>query len=290
MNERLRAVEAAVEAADQVRADVEAIGPAEARVYIGEKRQNRYLSRPYVDRLAGAMERGEWSLNGEAIKTDLEDKVFDGQHRLEAILRSGVRIVTVVVHGLDPRSVETVDMGRRRTLADILALREENSAHRLASGVVFYWRYRNTTLTTRGISGRKWPTPQQSLDLLETKPDIREGILWSDHVYRHIKLSPSVALGMFQAFADVDLDHTLKFYDSLAHDRELPADDPRTVFRRQVASEWEAQARTHTRPWREREAAWMVKAWNAWRQGELVTTPFRWVPGTDRGEPFPRPL
>lgn len=273
-----------------IRAEVEDVGPDEARTLLGNERLNRNPSRQYIDRLAGAMERGEWRVNGESLKTDQEDRMFDGKQRCEAVIRSNVPIRTLVVRGLDPKSVETVDMGRRRTLQDILTLHEEHSANRLSSGLIFLWRFRNDKLTTRGKGGRVYPTPQQALELLEAEPEIRDGIILCDRVYRYMRLQPSVGIAMLQAFNKVDHEQAYRFFSTLADDRDLPSNDPRAMFRRQIEQEWADLAKYHTRPWRERQAAWMVKAFNDWRKGNTVERPYRWVPGGDTGEAFPHPV
>ena len=48
------------------------------------------------------MQDGKWRLNGKTICFDSTGRLLNGQHRLSAVVRSGVTLTTVVVRGLDP--------------------------------------------------------------------------------------------------------------------------------------------------------------------------------------------
>lgn len=83
---------------------------------------NRPLSHARIAMYVAAMKAGEWALNGEAIKFDLSGRLLDGQHRLHAIIQANVAIETAVIRGLPAQSVNTMDTGKNRTAADVLAL------------------------------------------------------------------------------------------------------------------------------------------------------------------------
>ena len=55
------------------------------------------------------MQNGEWKLNGKSICFDWNGRLLNGQHRLSAVVRSGVPLTTLVVRGLDPALVPTQD-------------------------------------------------------------------------------------------------------------------------------------------------------------------------------------
>lgn len=83
---------------------------------------NRPLSNARVGMYVDAMKAGEWSLNGEAIKFDETGRLLDGQHRLTSIIRSNIAIQSMVIRGLPAKSASTIDTGKNRTAADVLAL------------------------------------------------------------------------------------------------------------------------------------------------------------------------
>jgi len=96
------------------------------RIENDEFRQ-RSVSQGSVDSYATSMRLGQWSLNGESIKFDINDNLVDGQHRLWACVKSDVPLITFVVTGLPVEKdgikiIDTLDSGKKRTVADALKL------------------------------------------------------------------------------------------------------------------------------------------------------------------------
>lgn len=81
----------------------------------------RRPSKSKVERYAGEMKRGCWQSNGDTIKLDDNGVLLDGQHRLLAVVRSGVTIPGILIEGISPESVSTIDRGRPRTIPQWLA-------------------------------------------------------------------------------------------------------------------------------------------------------------------------
>lgn len=85
--------------------------------------RQRHLSKAHVAFLQRAIERGEWECNAETIKLTGDGWVIDGQHRLQAVVRSGKTIKSYVAHGVPDTMFDTIDTGRPRSGADTLAAR-----------------------------------------------------------------------------------------------------------------------------------------------------------------------
>lgn len=105
-----------------IQADVVRVTPAMAQEFLKANTSNRPLRKDYVAELASTMRRGEWSLNGETIKFAKNGRLLDGQHRLSAIIESRVPIDIMVVRNVDDGAFATIDMNRKRTAADALAI------------------------------------------------------------------------------------------------------------------------------------------------------------------------
>lgn len=73
-----------------------------------------------VQRYAYDMSRKRWGLTGEPVILDWWGNIFDGSQRLNAIVKTGIDMSTVVVTGIDPSLFPLVDGGRSRTLSDHL--------------------------------------------------------------------------------------------------------------------------------------------------------------------------
>lgn len=101
---------------------VERIIPSVAKKYLAQNHSNRPIRQAVVDRYAGMMADGKWHLTHEGIAFGKDGKLYDGQHRLTAIIQSGVPVRLVVTRGLEPTSREDIDTGSRRTALDNLAI------------------------------------------------------------------------------------------------------------------------------------------------------------------------
>lgn len=85
------------------------VTPVMAETWLNERNnKNRRISPVHVNRLANEMVAGRWAMNGETIVFDQDLTLVDGQHRLTAIVRSGVTVEMLVVTGVeDPRAFAT---------------------------------------------------------------------------------------------------------------------------------------------------------------------------------------
>lgn len=106
----------------QITSQIETITPAIAAEYLKFNNSNRPLSQTVVSSYAATMSRGEWHLNGESIDFDWNGTLLNGQHRLQAIIKSGKSIQTFVVRNLDPKVYTSYDCGRSRNAGQLLAM------------------------------------------------------------------------------------------------------------------------------------------------------------------------
>lgn len=84
--------------------------------------QNRRPRESSIKRIARSMERGSFRITHQAIAFDESGILIDGQHRLEAIVRTGKPQWMLVVTGLKPMTREVTDTGTARTPADQLRI------------------------------------------------------------------------------------------------------------------------------------------------------------------------
>lgn len=94
--------------------------------------KNRSICRSEVQKHAREMREGRWMLNGQTVKFTGDSllalgRLLDGQHRLMAIVMSGVAVPMLVAYGVPEESYGTIDFGRRRTAGDILCANGEKN-------------------------------------------------------------------------------------------------------------------------------------------------------------------
>lgn len=99
------------------------ITPANAAKILDEKNvSNRVLSQTRVNQYKEAMIIGEWQFNGDPIRFSSDKVLSDGQHRLNAVVLSGVTQSFLVVENLPKKSSLTIDIGKGRTGGDVLSI------------------------------------------------------------------------------------------------------------------------------------------------------------------------
>ena len=101
---------------------IETITPETATLYLQSNPKNRALNSRAVATIAQDIATDRFILNGESIKFDQENNLLDGQHRLHGCVKANTPIETLVVRGLPRFSRQTVDVGTKRTLADIIRM------------------------------------------------------------------------------------------------------------------------------------------------------------------------
>lgn len=150
---------------------LEKVTPRKAAEWLKRNINNRPLSEAFVNRLAGAMTAGQWQVNGDPIRFDEGGSLIDGQHRLTAVIKSGVTIDAWVLRGLGLDAFDTIDRGHVRTNGDVLARRGEKHYNVVASCSAIWFRYFSGGTIEGGSVG--WtPRPDQLDQILNEHGDI----------------------------------------------------------------------------------------------------------------------
>ena len=105
---------------DGVTYAVQDITPEFAQHFIGTdlNAHNRKVSKTHVDKLAYAINNDRWVMTGEAIKIGKDGRLFDGQHRLHAIIKANKSVPNLLIIGLDQDALHAMDGGKKRSVAD----------------------------------------------------------------------------------------------------------------------------------------------------------------------------
>lgn len=100
----------------------ERITPKRAQALLATMRRNRQVTRRVVERYVKEMRTGRWRSTGQGIAIDWDGHLMDGQHRLLAVVESGVAVEMDVTYNEDPDNFKVRDKHRRRTIADDLSI------------------------------------------------------------------------------------------------------------------------------------------------------------------------
>jgi hypothetical protein len=106
----------------EMKITIEKIGPEKAKKILEANTCNRNVRQSKVDEYAAAMTLGRWHSTGQGIVFLDDGSLGDGQHRLYAIIQSGVTLDMIVVRGVSPSAMAGIDVGAKRSVADFMHL------------------------------------------------------------------------------------------------------------------------------------------------------------------------
>lgn len=160
--------------------DLVYITPQVAQKYLSHNTQNRKESPRNVNFLVDQMKKGLFLENGESIVFDVNNNLTDGQHRLMAILKSGIPYHIPVVRGVQKNTMATYDTGKNRSSIDILNLNGFKNATNLSALVKLIYKYetKNSKAAGSSIKNRiESLTNQQVLDFCLQNNDWLQGLM-----------------------------------------------------------------------------------------------------------------
>lgn len=115
---------------------------------VSEGQAQRAIRKAVVERLAHAIELGQWRLTHQAIALDSAGVVLDGQHRLHAIVRAGRPVQIMIARDVPRASFDVIDTGATRSPADVLRIAGHTNVNVLAAAARMVLTYEAVVGTT----------------------------------------------------------------------------------------------------------------------------------------------
>lgn len=253
---------------------LETITPAMAAEWLRGNTVNRRIVSNHVERLASEMLAGEWRLTGDCIKLNGE-RLLDGQHRLQAVVQSGVTIQCFVARNVDLEAFPVLDTGRIRQGGDVLSAHGYRNVFITASVCRLVWMFErkmgslNASVTNSAI-----------LNLVKRHPGLTSFI--SDvSAYGFAKTSGIVA-SLYWVWS-VDNAKGEEFLEQFLKGAELKISNPIYPLRERVINDHMLRA---TKTGRRALVAMVFRVWETWLAGKSQTSLKAIRPA---GEDFPWP-
>lgn len=98
------------------------ITPLVAKQMLAQNTNNRTLTISRVNEFCDLITTGRFQCTHQGIAIDSDGVVIDGQHRLAAIIKTGISVYILVSYGMKPESRLAVDTGKPRTALAISKL------------------------------------------------------------------------------------------------------------------------------------------------------------------------
>ena len=265
---------------------VETIGPITAQEYLNQMPKNRRLSQAGVDRWAKAMKEDDWipEANGP-IRFDTDGNLIDGQHRLRALIATGLALSFIVVRNVPPAGLYVMDLNRTRTLADALYINGETDSGGLASTINFYSEYLRSGMVQKISWGGKGLTIPEALALLNEAPGLRGSLKTGHSMRRFFQGGPGRWAIVHYILSSVDAEDAAAFLSQLSTGIDLHQAHPILHLRRRLLEDAGAIRKLPIRDY----TALIFKAWNMWRTGKTTPRALYWRAGGRNPESYPVP-
>ena len=253
---------------------VERITPPMAKEWLKKNERNRPLRRTIVSSYADAMRSREWKLNYDPIRFNGDGGLIDGQHRLAAVVESGVSINSLVVRGMSDETFSTFDQGLRRTVSDIMALSGEQYYAALGSALRWMW------LIKSGKKGRIRAVLAEKI--LADNPGLRESLKFVVQEGFNALWSAGTAATLYYLMSQKDKKLATDFFHRLGSGEDLKKGEPLWHLRNSLLRNRNKFGAT--RFTQDSLVTFCIRAWNSYRTGEFPKQRHRIVKGEPRPE------
>lgn len=259
--------------------------PEVATSMLARKNTNRSFRLPQLNKLKRAMELGRWEINGETIIFDEDGRLIEGQHRLKAVVESGVSIWSFCVHGIDRERFKTMGQGAKRTAGDILGIQGLKNSRNLAAALRWVYRYENDFMNNPHPN----ITDDELADTLPDHPTIVDS--FSLGAKAHGLAAPGMVTALHYLCSKRDKGIANDFFWKFATGEHLDQGDVILVLRNRLLRSLGKRGTKYVMR-DEQKAPTIVNAWNLIRKRGWVkikdASPIAWH--GSQGQKFPKIL
>ncbi len=127
----------------KMKTEVKTITPEIASAMLSGNYDNRRLRKKTVEFYADEMIKGNWQVTHQGIAISLKGRLLDGQHRLSAVVKSGVSVDMVVFSDCEDSTFHMLDVGANRTASDTVGVKRKSAG--VIARIVAYSRGSSTS-------------------------------------------------------------------------------------------------------------------------------------------------
>lgn len=253
-------------------AQVELITPELAEKFLKKNLRNRPLQQHDVLNYTKEIEKDHWFVTNNGIGFAEDGSLMDGQHRLNAIVKSGKAQEMVVVRNIKKEAFSVIDTGRKRRLEDVLAI-EGYKNWIVVAGTARMGLALTRDMEEKAQSSFRGRTKHSIDDLLQytkSQPDISSSVTFALHKYKTlIKIcSYPATIGCYHLFSQKDPELALEMFNLL--ETGAIGDENNVILhcRNILIAHKQAELKLNTRSSNVGYLAFLlVRTWNALREG-----------------------
>lgn len=197
------------------------ITPSYAKKLLATDSNNRKLMKQKVERYAALMRSGNWTASDVfTISVDWNGHLIDGQHRLTAVVVTGLTVEMVIVSGCDPILRKYIDTGASRTTSQVITMTQDSPVVRSAAIQALV-----RTVSVRIDKTHSDFSPEELVQLINKRYYVYKH-MYEAYISRFSKgkaMSNHVLLGMLSLEANnIRQDLLCAFYECLNRNEDAP--------------------------------------------------------------------
>lgn len=239
------------------------ISPTMAANWLEHNGHNRRLDEPTVAMFVRLIQAGRWALTNDAVTFAPDGTILNGQHRLTAIVRTGVTCSIAVMRNVAMDSQVHMDTGKKRSAGDHLAILGYRNYVNLAAVARVALHYATGTLineTNHKLSN------DELVEFIATNTDLIDASEQAVKIRAHLDAPVSVVGCVAWLFRQVDPDDAERFLDAWTTGAGL--DDGSPVLA--LTARLREIRRNKRKVTRAEYLALIIRAWNLWRTNKTV--------------------
>jgi hypothetical protein len=260
---------------------IELITPDRARELLTLNTKNRPIVKANLNRLISEIENGLFKFNGDSIRISKSNTILDGQHRLLAIVHTGVAVKTVLIKGLDDDVFDTIDQGSQRTLGALIGIDKAPNYNICASIIPLLMTYKSTG--TPKSNGKNISKPIMLNYFNENKNRIIEAAEFARSSKSFSRwISPAYAGFLYFTLSKIDNDLCLEFTTKIESGVGIEDYSPEFLLREKlikIISSIQKESVLH-------RSAYVIIAWNYMREKRKPKV-IRWTVNGENAQDYP---
>lgn len=243
------------------------VHPDAARALLEINTRNRTILYNRVKTHVQSIRDGRWKLITDGIGIDWNGDLFNGQHRLLAIIEADTPCEVFFMTGLDPEGRLVTDVGRARTMTDQLQMNGYGAGRtHTAAALRLLYRLDHDLITTVNAFKSMAVPHDVLMDYLRTSINYEE-LNDAVNAAHMAAVSAGVNRSSYAAFMymvrQIDGPASARFHEALVSGANLEKHDPILTLRGVLARLQEHRNNV----W---HLAMYAKTWNAWRAGRKM--------------------
>jgi len=246
---------------------------------------NRPLSKHWVKHLARQMVEGKWRLTPAPIIFSDKGRLTDGQHRLAAVVETGLSQEFWVFFGDDDENFFVIDTGARRNAAHIFSINGVKDCNSMAAATRIVFFYDNKLFSRASTAGNKTITNEELWEFYKQNEKITESTRIGEAFYAHRLASKSLMIALHYICARKNRTSADEFFLKVATGVGLKSKNEPAARLHAKLIELAASPVKARSPY---IAALTIKAWNAHRDGLNTLRNLTYRPASKPDEAFPR--